>query len=103
HAGLQGIDADLVEIAELAWLERRREGRREIDIALQLDFELPHIGRPALELCRLLPQPGARPEVVIGPDMDHPVERADFGVPEGGERRNLRPHRQGLSKTLFET
>src|SRR5271165_1680091 len=58
-AWYEGIDADLIEIAELARLELGREGRREIDVALQLDFELPDIGRPALQLCRLLALPGA--------------------------------------------
>jgi hypothetical protein len=38
-ARLEGVDADLVEVAELARLECRRERRREIDVALQLDFE----------------------------------------------------------------
>src|SRR5438477_2202132 len=101
-AGLEGVDADLVEIAELARLERRREWCGEIDVALQLDLELPHIGRPTLELCRLFAQPGAGAEIVIGPDVDHPVEGTDFGVPESGERRDLCPRRERLSKAFLE-
>src|SRR5438105_5961770 len=46
-AGLESVDADFIEVAELARLERRREGCGEIDVALQLDLELPHIGGPA--------------------------------------------------------
>src|SRR6516162_5713917 len=85
-ARFERIDPDLVEIAELTWLELRRERRRDVNVALQFYFELPDIGGPALKLCRLFAQAGAGAEIVIRPDMDHPVERADFGVPEGGER-----------------
>src|SRR5262249_45371662 len=93
----------LIKIAELARLELWRERRRDIDVALQLDFEFRDIGWPALDLARLRPQPRARTEIVIGPHVYHAVERADFGVPEGGERRDLRPGRQGLGKALFKS
>jgi hypothetical protein len=61
RARLEGIDADLIEIAELPRLERGGERCREIDVALQSDLELPDIGRPPLKLGRLFPQAGARP------------------------------------------
>jgi len=34
--------------------------------------------------------------------MDDPVQRADLGVPEGGERRQLGPHRQCRAEPLLE-
>jgi hypothetical protein len=50
---------------------------------LLVDDEFPHIGRPALEFGRLGTLAGARGEFVIGPNMNHAVEWADFRVPEG--------------------
>src|ERR1700756_4144475 len=87
-ARLEGVDTDLVEIAELARLELWRERCGEIDVALQLDLELPDIGRPALQLCRLLALPRAGGEIVVRPHMDHSVEGTHLGMPEGGKRRD---------------
>src|SRR6516165_5748036 len=101
-AWFKGIDADLVEAAVLTRLERRRERRREINVGLLVDDEFPDIGRPALKLGRFGTLAGAGTEIVIGPEMDHPVERANLGVPKGGERGDLGPHRQSLGETLLE-
>src|SRR5437660_9717681 len=92
-AWLQGVEADLVETAELARFELRRKRRRQKDFALLLDDEFAGVGRPALQLLRLGADAGALLEILVGPDMDDPVQRADLGVPEGGERRQLGPHR----------
>src|SRR6266550_670969 len=43
-----------------------------------------------------------RRHVLIRPDMDDLVERPDFGVPEGSERRQFRAVRQCLGKALLE-
>src|SRR5580700_2003952 len=82
-ARLEGIYADLVQVAELARFELWRERRRQINIALLLDDEFSGVGRPALELGSLGAQPSALSEVFVGPDMDDPIEGPDFGVPEG--------------------
>src|SRR5947207_9769917 len=54
HAGdaawLQGIEADLVETAELAGFELRRKRRRQKDFALLLDDKFAGVRRPALQL-----------------------------------------------------
>ena len=73
----------------------------KISLCCSID-ELADVGRPALELLRLGADAGALLEALIGPDMDDPVQRADFGVPEGGERRQLRPRRQRLAEALFD-
>src|SRR4051812_18873804 len=72
------VDADLVETAELARFELRRERRRDIDLALLLDDELARVRRPAFELCRLGALAGALFEVLIGPDMNYLVQRSDL-------------------------
>src|SRR5262249_39187572 len=95
-AGFERVDADFVEIAVLARLERRRERRGEVNIALLLDDEFACVGRPPLQLCRFFPQTRARCEVLVGPDMDDAIERAYLGVPKSGERRDLGPRRQRL-------
>src|SRR5271165_509937 len=106
HAGnaarLQRVGADFVEVAELARLELRRERRRQEDLALLLGDEFADVRRPALELLRLGADAGPLLETVIGPYMDHPVQRADLGVPEGGERRELRPRRERLPEPFFD-
>src|SRR5204862_491524 len=86
-AWLQGVEADLIETAELARFELRRKRRRQKDFALLLDDEFAGVGRPALQLLRLGADAGALLEILVGPDVDDPVQRADLGVPEGGERR----------------
>src|SRR6202011_6327991 len=97
-ARLQRVGADLVEVAELARLELWRERRRQENLALLLGDEFADVGRPAFELLRLGADPGALLEILVGPHMDDPVQRADLGVPEGGERRQLGAGRQGLAK-----
>src|SRR5581483_9281943 len=95
----QGVDADLVEIAEAARLQLRRERRRDENLALLLLDEFADVGRPALDLLRA----HARPllEIVVGPDMDDAVQRPDLGMPEGGERRHPGARRQSLAETLL--
>src|ERR1700687_3995606 len=52
-ARLQRVGSDLVEVAELARLELRRERRRQEDLALLIGDEFADVRRPALELLRL--------------------------------------------------
>src|ERR1700738_1445548 len=101
-ARLQRVGSDLVEVAELARLELRRERRRQEDLALLLGDEFADVAWPALELLRLRADAGPLLETVVGPHMDHPVQRADLGVPEGGERRELRPRRKRLSEPFLD-
>src|SRR6185312_13274999 len=63
--------------------------------------ELANVGRPAFELLALGADAGALLEIGVGPDVDDPVQRADLGVPEGGERRQFGARRQGLAKPLL--
>jgi len=51
---------------------------------------------------RLGSHPGAVLEIVVGPDMNDVVERPDFGVKEGAERRHLDPFGQRLAEALFD-
>src|SRR5262249_32935991 len=102
-ARLAGVEATRIKIAVLPRLKLWRERRRDVDVALQLDFEFRDIGWPALDLARLRAQPCALAEVLVGPHVDHPVERTDFGVPKSGERRDLCPRRQSLGKSLLKT
>jgi len=44
---------------------------------------------------------GAVLQIVIGPDVDDVVERPDFGVEEGAERRHLDAFGEYLAKALF--
>src|SRR5205823_4467665 len=60
------------------------------------------VGRPGRLFGGLFADPGARCHVLIRPDMDDLVQGADFGVPEGSERRQFRAVRQCLGKALLE-
>src|SRR5438132_9977234 len=93
-ARLQGVQADLIETANVARFELRRKRRRQKNFALLVDDEFTGVGRPALQLLRLGADAGALLEILVRPDMDDPVQRADLGVPEGGEWRQLGAHRQ---------
>src|ERR1700730_18600078 len=101
-ARLQGVEANLVETAKLARFELRRKRRRQKNFALLLDDEFTGVGRPALQLLRLGADAGALLEILVRPDMDDPVQRADLGVPEGGEWRQLGAHRQCRAEPLLE-
>src|SRR5436309_2925031 len=86
----------------LGGIELWRERRRDEYLALLADDEFAGVGRPARLFCGLFADPGARRHVLIRPDMDDLVQRPDFGVPEGGERRQFRAVRQCLGKALLE-
>src|SRR5258708_22630685 len=101
-ARLQRVDADLVKPAELARFEFRRERRRQKDLALLADDKLADIRRPAFELGRFSTHFRAFLEALIRPDMNDLIQRPDFGVPEGGERRQFGPCRQGLAEAVLD-
>src|SRR5438067_3429445 len=86
----------------LGGIELWRERRRDEHLALLADDEFARVGWPARLFGGLFADPGARRHVLIGPDMDDLVERPDFGVPEGRERRQFRAVRQCLGKALLE-
>src|SRR5205085_4638484 len=102
RARLQRVQADLVNAAMLGWIELWRERRRDEHLALLADNEFARVGRPARLFGGLFADPGARCHVLIRPDMDDLVQGADFGVPEGRERRQFRAVWQCLGKALLE-
>src|SRR4051812_15915013 len=53
RAGSQRVHADLVDAAELARFELRRERRRDENLAGLVDDEFAHVRRPPVELRRL--------------------------------------------------
>src|SRR5262249_35812429 len=65
------------------------------------DDELPDLRRPVRILRRLCADARALGEVLIAPHVDDLVQGADFGVPEGGERRVLLPVLVGLAVPLL--
>src|SRR5260370_17863135 len=73
----------------LAGRKGRREGRRQEDRALHVDHEVGDRGRPDLLLDRLGADLGALVHVLVRPDVDDLVERADLAAPEAGDRREL--------------
>src|SRR5262249_23678835 len=75
RAGLQRVEADLVNAAKLARFELWRERRRDEDLALLVRDEFARVGWPARELCRLLADAGARRQILVRPDMDDLIER----------------------------
>ncbi len=94
------VGADLVEVAEPARLELRRERRRDDDLRFHLLEEFLDLRRPARDLLRA--DLGAVREIVIGPAMDDPVQRTDFGMKEGAERGNLGAFLQPLGKAVLD-
>src|SRR5580658_10967645 len=84
-AGDQRVLADLEQRADLARRQRRRERRGVEHLALLVGDEFADRRRPAFVLRRRGAHRGALLEAVVGPDMDDLVQRADVGVPEGGQ------------------
>src|SRR5437764_7306550 len=97
-----GVAAEFVDAAMLARVEGRREGRGMEDLALHLEDELLDLDRPDLGLDRLGPDRVALVQVLVRPDMDDLVQRADFGAPEAAEARELRPVRQAGRPALLD-
>src|SRR6266568_2228798 len=93
------VGADLVKVAELARLQLRRERRRDDDLALHLLDEFLDLRRPARDLFGA--DLGAVRQILIGPAMDDPVERPDFGMEEGAERRDPDAFLEPLAKALL--
>lgn len=70
-----------------ARLEMRREGRGMEDLGLHIEDEVGDPGRPDLGRHGLGADAIALGGVLVGPDMDDLVERADLGPPEAGQTR----------------
>src|SRR5207244_4374399 len=101
-----GVDPHLVEVAgtEIAAAERLHEGRRDHDVGLLLDDQIT----PARQLLKILvlrhrvAHRGAVLQVLVRPDVDDLVERAEVGVPEGTELRVLLAQRLPLREAVLE-
>src|SRR6266540_3287582 len=85
----------------LARLEMRRERRGMQDLAFHLDDVLGGLGRPYAGPDGLGADMVALVEVLVGPDMDDLVERADLGAPEAAEARQLGARRHARAEQLL--
>src|SRR5216683_3753259 len=97
-----GVAAELVDAAVLARVEGRRERRGMEDLALHLEDEFRGLGRPDTHFDRLGAGGVPLVEVLVRPDMDDLVERADFGAPEAAEARQLLACRKGRRPALLD-
>src|SRR5579872_1498768 len=97
-----GVHANLIDAAQLAWLQRRRERCRQEDLAFLLDGEFACVGWPAFGFRRLGADGGTLVETVVRPDVDHLVQRTDLGVPERGELGELFADVQRTGEALLE-
>src|SRR2546425_5311765 len=101
-----GVDPHLVEVAgaEIAAAERLHERSRDHDVGLLLDDQIT----PARQLLEILvlrhrvAHRGAVLEVLVRPDVDDLVERAEVGVPEGTELGMLLAERFPLREAILE-
>src|SRR5262250_2788513 len=105
-AGRVGIDAHLVEVAgaEVAAAERLHEGRRDHDVGLLLDDQIAPAGQllQVLVLRHRVAYRGAVLEILVRPDVDDLVERAEIGVPEGAELGMLLAQGLALREAVLE-
>src|SRR6185437_9606753 len=96
-AGCQGILANLEQRSDLPGHQRGRERGGDEDLALLVGDELANRRRPAFFFLRRGADIRPMLEIVVSPDMDDLVQRADFAVPERGELAVLFPDRQGFA------
>src|SRR5215207_1404931 len=101
-AGAVGVGAELVDAAMLARLEVRRERRGMEDLALHLQDVVGDLGRPHAGPDRLGADVVAFVDVLVRPDMDDLVERADLGAPEAAEARQLGARRHACAEQLLD-
>src|SRR5918993_585073 len=101
-AGAVGVGAELVDGAMLARLEVRRERRGMEDLALHLQDVVGDLGRPHAGPDRLGADVVAFVDVLVRPDMDDLVERADLGAPEAAEARQLGARRHARAEQLLD-
>src|ERR1700674_4354606 len=78
--------AGWVRVAPLA---QRRERRRHDELVLLLDELTAGVRRPGTGGASLLADPEAVGRILIGPDVDPLVERAELGMTGCGQRREL--------------
>src|SRR2546430_12419836 len=74
------IGADLIEIAQPALFELRRERRRDDDLALHLLQEFLDLWRPARQLHGFAAQARALPAALLAAAIEDPGLRAGFGI-----------------------
>src|SRR5262249_27218644 len=105
-AGRVGIDAHLVEVAgaEVAASERLHERRRDHDVGLLLDDQIAPAGQllQVLVLRHRVAYRGAVFEILVRPDVDDLVERAEIRVPEGAELGMLLAKGLALREAVLE-
>src|SRR5262245_49242240 len=105
-AGRVRVDAHLVEIAgaEVAATERLHERRRDHDVGLLLDDQIAAAGQllEVLVLRHRIAHGRALLEILVRPDVDDLVERAEVGVPEGAELGVLLAKRLALREAILE-
>src|SRR5262250_121714 len=104
--GRVGVDAHLVEVAgaEVTAAERLHERRGNHDVGLLLDDQIAATGK-LLEILVLrhgVADGGALLQVLVRPDVDDLVERAEVGVPEGTELGMLLAKRLALREAILE-
>jgi hypothetical protein len=97
----QSILADFEQRPDVAGGQRRAERRGGEHLALLADHEFADIRRPAWLFGRGGAHVGAVLEAVVGPDVDDLVQRADFGVKEGGELGMFLAGRQRFPEALL--
>src|SRR5439155_13987167 len=81
-------------------LPQRREGGRDDELVLLLDELTPGVRRPGAGGTSLVTDAETFGCVLIGPDMDPLVERAELGMTGGGQRRKLDPPLDSLGPAL---
>ena len=99
-AGLQHIGAHLEIGARGGGVERRRIGQGLEDLRLHLGDELRGLGWPDAALDGIGTDLGALQRILVGPDVDDLIERANLGVPEGGEGRELQARLERIGPAL---
>src|SRR5947207_1036024 len=87
-------------VAEPKPLAQRRERRRDDQHVLLLDEPTAGGRGPAAVLARFITNPGALVRVLVGPDVDPLVQRAEFGMTGGRQWRQLDPSLDPLSPPL---
>src|SRR5947207_10482347 len=82
------------------WLTQRRELRRDDEHVLLADKLAARVGWPCAGFARLLARRKAVGGILVGPDVDPLVQRAEFGVAAERQRREFQPPLDPLGPAL---